>query len=226
MRHLRLLDSCLVGVECCAALACPARPHHSRTAPRCPRCRGATLASDFGLICGWGWMLQLINFCYFLGLLLGCVVFQLASNRFGESPGGAGSTWGLGGALREPGGTQRAGLVESSPRRPLPWCRALCCVHCQHLSWGCSTWLARCLRVTRTLTCREHKQHALGTRPRPATDPSAGRRRLTYTAAAMSGVAGIMCCTAPSLWLYALFRGLTGGFAGLWEVGAWWWCGW
>ncbi len=38
----------------------------------------------------------------------------------------------------------------------------------------------------------------------------AGRRRLLYTASTLSGIAGVMCCTAPSLWLYMLFRGLTG----------------
>jgi MFS family permease len=43
---------------------------------------------------------------------------------------------------------------------------------------------------------------------------AAGRRRLLYTAAALSGVAGMMCCTAPSLWLYILFRGLTGAAVG------------
>ncbi|GAB4819159.1 hypothetical protein N2152v2_006205 [Parachlorella kessleri] len=74
---------------------------------------------EFNLVCGTEWALQLVQFCFFAGVLLGCVLFQLASGRF-------------------------------------------------------------------------------------------GRRRLLYTASTLSGIAGVMCCTAPSLWLYMLFRGLTG----------------
>lgn len=41
--------------------------------------------SEFNLVCGTGWLLQLANACFFGGVLLGCILFQLASGRFGKS---------------------------------------------------------------------------------------------------------------------------------------------
>jgi MFS transporter, OCT family, solute carrier family 22 (organic cation transporter), member 4/5 len=83
----------------------------------------ASLATEFNLVCGRGWLLQLAAVCYFLGLLAGCVIWQVAGERH-------------------------------------------------------------------------------------------GRRRLLYVACMLCGIFGALAATAPSLWIYIIFRTVVGASVG------------
>ena len=58
--------------------------------------------------------------------------------------------------------------------------------------------------------------------PAPSSTPlpTPGRRRVLYTCAALAGLATILASTAPSLWLYLVFRGASAAAVGAMAVAA------
>lgn len=140
---------------------------------------GASLVSEWDMVCGRRWLLYFQSSLFFIATLAGCVLWQLSAERYG--------------APRLLPAASARGLLAC--RRPAHPCLAA------RVGTSC------CLCYPRSFVLRPRV-------PLTASPPPAGRRRLLYAGAMLCGLASVLASTAPSLWLYLVFRAASGAAMG------------
>ncbi len=92
--------------------------------------------------------------------------------------------------------------------------RACCLLRQPAACFACKRPKHPCLAARVGIVLPVHSALMRPATQRAASPPPAGRRRLLYAGAMLCGLASVLASTAPSLWLYTVFRAASGAAMG------------